>query len=137
MSEENENAVNAGIQSRRVSAYNICALFSTMIIWWNHSTGAQIKAGLRVVGCCAHITSVVWYFAFRWYQQKDTQGVRHYAVHLEDAVRVIDESDSDQESGPDIYKNNIYIFSRSFQRKICFLTITQMFLNGIDFYLEH
>ena len=56
---------------------------------------------------------------------------------LEDAVRVIDESDSDQESGPDIYKNNIYILSRSFQRKFCFLTISQMFLNGIDFYLEH
>ena len=40
-------------------------------------------------------------FSFGRHQQKPVLGVRDWAVHLEDAARVIDETDSDEESGPE------------------------------------
>lgn len=72
--------------------------------WIRHCEGAIVswyckcKAGSRVVGCCAHITSVLWYLAFARHQFTSVKGVRNWADHLDDAARVVDESDSGAES---------------------------------------
>jgi hypothetical protein len=98
VSEENENIIRARIQSRHVSA-------KKYLCWIQYVDGVikswycKCKAGSRVVGCCAHITSVVWYLSHGRHQQKPVQGVRDWTEHLEDAARVIDESDSDEASG--------------------------------------
>lgn len=51
-----------------------------------------------MVECCAHITSVVGYLWYETYQETSVLGVQDWAGHLEDAARVIDETDS-EESG--------------------------------------
>lgn len=51
-----------------------------------------------MVGCCAHITNVVWYLSYARHQETHVLGVQDWAVHLEDATRVIDKTDS-EESG--------------------------------------
>lgn len=97
VNEDVENVVSARIQSRHVSA-------KKYYCWIQYGEGVvqawycKCKAGSRVVGCCAHITSVVWYLAYARHQETPVLGVQDWAVHLEDAARVIDETDS-EESG--------------------------------------
>ncbi|XP_062598202.1 uncharacterized protein LOC134259614 [Saccostrea cucullata] len=94
INEDIENIVSAKIQSRHVSA-------KRYLCWIQHSNGViqtwycKCKAGSRVVGCCAHITSVVWYLSYARYQEKPVMGVRDWAEYLEDAARVIDATDSE------------------------------------------
>ncbi|XP_062596761.1 uncharacterized protein LOC134258244 [Saccostrea cucullata] len=94
IAEDKPNIIGAKIQSRHVSA-------KKYLCWIRHSEGVIVswyckcKAGSRVVGCCAHITSVLWYLSFARHQSKPLKGVRNWADHLEDAV---DESDSGAES---------------------------------------
>lgn len=86
-----------GAKNRHVSA-------KKYLCWIRNCEGAIVswyckcKAGSRVVGCCAHITSVLWYLAFARHQFTSVKGVRNWADHLDDAARVVDESDSGAES---------------------------------------
>lgn len=93
VNEDVENVVSARIQSRHVSA-------KKYYCWIQYGEGVvqawycKCKAGSRVVGCCAHITSVVWFISYARHQEMPVLGVQDWAVHLEDASRVIDETDS-------------------------------------------
>ena len=95
-----ENVVVARIQSCHVSA-------KKYLCWIRYQDGVvtswycKCKSGSRFVGCFAHITSVVWYLSFGRHQQKPVLGVRDWAVPQEEAARVINETDSDEESGPE------------------------------------
>lgn len=95
--EDVQNIIGAKIQSRHVSTKKYQC-------WVHHGEGAilswycKCKARSRVVGCCAHITSVLWYLAYARHQSTPVKGVRNLADHLDDAGRVVDESDSGSES---------------------------------------
>lgn len=97
IAEDVQNIIGAKIQSRHVSAKKYQC-------WIHHREGAilswycKCKAGSRVVGCCAHITSVLWYLAYARHKSTPVKGVRNWADHLDDAARVVDESDSGSES---------------------------------------
>lgn len=68
---EQEGILKAQLRSRHTTS-------TTYNLWTEHDTGLNpingwyctCKSGARVVGCCAHIASVIWYLGFERYQQK-------------------------------------------------------------------
>ncbi|KAK3107904.1 hypothetical protein FSP39_024854 [Pinctada imbricata] len=88
------------IQSRHMTS-------KTYMLWieYNHicikSWYCQCKAGARVVGACAHISSVLWYLCFARHNSETVNGVQDWSQYLEDASQLpqlVDESDSDEMS---------------------------------------
>jgi hypothetical protein len=98
--QQEENLVRARLQSRHQNAtkYFIWVEFDT-----NSVTGwyCQCKAGMRVVGCCAHVTTLIWYLGY----------ARHNGYSVSQAYNDMYESvidskgsgfaDSDEEEAPD------------------------------------
>lgn len=84
------------------SSQRICQipLAKKYLCWKRHCEGAIVslyckcKAGSRVVGCCVHILSELWYPSFARHKFTSVKGVRNRADHLDDAAFVVDESDS-------------------------------------------
>ncbi len=54
----------------------------------------QCKNGLRTVGCCAHIMTVLWYLGFARYQAE----IPRSANRLNDFFGGLDPSDEDTDS---------------------------------------
>ena len=73
------------IQSRHTSSkvYNLWLETNAgpnPIIGWY----CQCKSGARVVGCCAHIASVLWYIGCSRYHQETPRPACEFATHLND-----------------------------------------------------
>lgn len=88
--------LSAKIQSRHISAksYKLWIKYSCSIVegWY-----CTCKNGSRVVGMCAHITSVIWYLSYMRHEASPFKGIPNWSDTIEDASRIptIDESDSD------------------------------------------
>jgi len=89
------NIVRVKMQSRHTSA-------KRYLLWIDHDEVAvkswycQCRAGARVFGPCAHLSSVMWYLDFVRNAEK-LSGVRNGSLYLEDASAVpvlVDDSDS-------------------------------------------
>lgn len=87
------------LQSRHISncrykcqiKYSECAVTS----WYS-----KCRSGARVVGACAHITSVIWYLAYARHANVSVQTNRNWMDFLEDAAQIpepAEESDSGTE----------------------------------------
>ncbi|XP_062574273.1 uncharacterized protein LOC134236110 [Saccostrea cucullata] len=96
VSGEVPNIVSAKIQSRHVSAkrYKLWIKHDGILVTGWYCT---CKNGSRVVGMCAHITSVLWYLSYQRHEAGPLKVIPNWADSIEDAARdpVIDESDSD------------------------------------------
>ena len=86
------------IQSRHTSS-------KSYLLWIQYSHSSvqswycQCKAGARVLGACAHISSVLWYLGFARHNESALSNVNDWSQYLEDAAQIpqhIDESDSDK-----------------------------------------
>ena len=101
VSDEDPSLLCAKIQSRHISA-------KKRMCWIGHENGhisswyCKCKSGARVVGTCAHVTSVIWYLAFARHTGNDSKGVRDWTECLMDAsnVPVVDDSDTDSDGEP-------------------------------------
>ena len=80
------NILRVQIQSRHTSSkvYNLWietnARPNPISGWY-----CQRKSGARVVGCCAHIASVLWYLGYSRYHQETPRPACEFATHLNDA----------------------------------------------------
>jgi hypothetical protein len=88
----------AKLQTRHISAkkYLLWVSFDDIRIksWY-----CKCKVGARVVGMCAHITSVIWFLAYARHEEGDVCGVRNWCSVVQDAVALpIDESESEEEN---------------------------------------
>ena len=88
--------LSAKIQSRHVSAkrYKLWIKHNNIIVngWY-----CTCKNGSRVVGMCAHITSVIWYLSYMRHEESALKNIPNWADAIQDSSRetVLDESDSD------------------------------------------
>ena len=98
VSSDIEGVICAKIQSRHTSSKQYKC-------WVGYGEGAvnswycKCKCGSRVVGTCAHITSVIWYLSCARHSGRQVAGVRNWAETIDDASRLpdtIDASDSDE-----------------------------------------
>ncbi|KAK3092574.1 hypothetical protein FSP39_004542 [Pinctada imbricata] len=96
----NDDLLSAKIQSRHTSAKQ----YQCWIGYFDgavHSWYCKCKSGSRVVGCCAHIVSVIWYMSYARHLPDFTKGVRDWSVGILDASNVpdpIDESEREEEN---------------------------------------
>jgi hypothetical protein len=90
--------LSAKIQSRHTSSkqYKLWIKYGEILIsgWY-----CTCKNGSRVVGMCAHVTSVIWYLAFMRHETSQRKDIPNWADFIEDASRELlsDDSDSDLE----------------------------------------
>ncbi|XP_061193736.1 uncharacterized protein LOC133201962 [Saccostrea echinata] len=87
----------AKIQSRHISAkkYLLWIRYDDVSI---KSWFCKCKVGARVVGMCAHVTSVIWFLALARHEGSGVCGVRDWCSLVEDAAALpIDESESEDE----------------------------------------
>ena len=94
---EDDGLLAAKIQSRHTSA-------KKYMCWIRYEDGVvnscycQCKTGARVVGTCAHITSIIWYLAFARHSGWKADGTRRWIECVIDAAVIpetVDESESD------------------------------------------
>lgn len=99
---EKPGLIKVQIRSRHVASklYNLWIEYSpglTPISGWY----CQCKVGARVVGCCAHIASVLWYLSYERHQPRIAHPTASssYLSCADDAMMIEDwsESDSDNE----------------------------------------
>ena len=60
----------------------------------------KCRAGARVIGCCSHLASIMWYLGFARHQNLSSFGVKDWGASILDAAAdlgPIDESDSDED----------------------------------------
>lgn len=101
LNDDIEDILRAKIQSRHTSSksYLLWIEYGPAIIkgWY-----CQCRAGARVVGACAHVSSVLWYLGYARYADT-VRDVKNWSNYLEDASHVPEEiEDSDSEaSGPE------------------------------------
>ena len=83
---DSADVLRVKIQSRHTSS-------KVYTLWLQYHTAGvngwycQCKVGARVVGCCAHIASVVWYLAYHRFQE--TRAKKYsatFGTHLLDAA---------------------------------------------------
>ena len=94
--------VRARIQSRHINSvqYDVWLKYSSNeILGWY----CMCKVGARVVGCCAHISSLMWYLAYARYNPNELQQRSSlYSNHILDA----EEEEEEEESNGDIDTDN-------------------------------
>lgn len=98
ISDDFDGILCAKIQSRHISA-------KKYLLWIRHddisikSWFCKCKVGTRVVGMCAHITSVIWFLGLARHEESGVCGVRDWCSSVEDAAALpIDESESEEEN---------------------------------------
>jgi len=96
------NLVRVQIQSRHTSSkkYMLWIEYDEAYVtsWY-----CKCHAGARVLGTCAHVSSVIWFLGFARHQAS-ISGVRNWAEVLEDAANMPvlqDESDDDSDGSSD------------------------------------
>lgn len=94
------NILRVAIQSRHTSSkkYMVWIEYGEVLVtaWY-----CQCRAGARVVGTCAHVSTVIWYLSHARHTG-NLVGVRNWCSSLEDAAIppvLIDSSDSEVEDG--------------------------------------
>ncbi|CAH2092630.1 unnamed protein product [Euphydryas editha] len=96
---ESSDILRIKIQSRHTASkiYSLWIQYnSTTVLNWY----CQCKVGARVVGCCAHIASVIWYLTYDRYQDHSTRRVLcDYNNYLMDADVEGHWSDNNEENG--------------------------------------
>ncbi|GFQ76171.1 uncharacterized protein TNCT_707441 [Trichonephila clavata] len=107
---EDSSVVRLQLRSRRTSSkvYNICIKtgtgYNSNIEWF-----CQCKVGGRVVSCCAHVASVLWYLGY-WrhnHPQTKTRSLG-YADALQDAATGWSSDDSASESEKETIEDICY-----------------------------
>lgn len=98
ISDDFDGILCAKIQSRHISA-------KKYLLWIRHddisikSWFCKCKVGTRVVGMCAHITSVNWFLGLARHEESGVCGVRDCCNSVEDAASLpVDESESEEEN---------------------------------------
>ncbi|XP_060070543.1 uncharacterized protein LOC132550491 [Ylistrum balloti] len=98
---EKPDLIKVQIRSRHVASkvYNLWIEYSnglTPISGWY----CQCKVGARVVGCCAHIASVLWYLSYDRHQSDTAQTTASssFLSCVDDAMTVENWSDCDSDS---------------------------------------
>lgn len=95
---DHDGILCAKLQSRHISAkkYMLWIGFDEMSI---KSWFCKCKVGFRVVGMCAHITSVIWFLSYAKYKDNQNLGVRNWCSYVDDAAALpVDNSDSEEDS---------------------------------------
>lgn len=97
LNDEIQDILRVKIQSRHTSSklYLLWIEYGPAVIkgWY-----CQCKAGARVVGACAHVSSVLWYLGYARYADS-VRSVKNWSMYLEDASNVPEEiEDSDSEA---------------------------------------
>ncbi|XP_033756201.1 uncharacterized protein LOC117338945 [Pecten maximus] len=91
--------IRVSIQSRHISAkkYLLWVEYDQILVksWY-----CQCRAGSRVVGACAHVSSVLWYLGYARHLDK-ISWVRNWTKFLADAAVPVLMDDSDGESEPE------------------------------------
>lgn len=97
---QERNILRLQIQSRHTSSkvYNLWIEYSQginpIISWY-----CQCKVGARIVGCCAHVASVIWYLGYSRHSERlQERPSQSYAHYIQDAAENISDW-SDNESG--------------------------------------
>lgn len=98
--------LRARIQSRHSSSekYNLWIKYSTYDIegWY-----CTCMVGARIVGCCSHISSVIWYLSYARFETKELQ--QRSSNYLDQFIDAPDyQTDSDDENND---SDNVYSFS--------------------------
>lgn len=98
VNKEQDGVLKAQIRSRHTTS-------RTYNLWIEHNTGLNpitgwfctCKSGARVVGCCAHIASVLWYLGFERHQPATKTSKTHdkYMDSLTDAAAEVWDTNSD------------------------------------------
>lgn len=105
VNKEEDGVLKAQIRSRHTTS-------RTYNLWIEHSTGLNpitgwfctCKSGARVVGCCAHIASVLWYLGFERHNPARKTSKTHdkYMDSLTDAAAEVWDTSSNSSDGSDI-----------------------------------
>lgn len=105
VNKEQDGVLKAQIRSRHTTS-------RTYNLWIEHNTGLNpitgwfctCKSGARVVGCCAHIASVLWYLGFERHQPATKTSKTHdkYMDSLTDAAAEVWDTYSDSSDKSDI-----------------------------------
>lgn len=104
VNKEQEGVLKSQIRSRHTSS-------KTYNLWIEYSTGLSpitgwfctCKSGARVVGCCAHIASVLWFLGFERHQPAKQRSKIHnkYMDFLSDAAAEVWDTNTDSSDGSD------------------------------------
>ena len=101
VNDEIEGILRARIQSRHISSksYMLWISYSSVSV---NSWYCQCRAGARVVGACAHVSSVLWYLGFARHSGtiKEVQDWSKYIEDAADLPQFQNDSSSD-ESDPE------------------------------------
>lgn len=93
---ECDSLIKLKIQSRhsRSSQRTLWIEFSDKITGWY----CTCKVGARVIGCCAHVASVLWYLGYDRHEDSHVSGVEIDTDNIEDAkfIPISDDLDSDE-----------------------------------------
>lgn len=84
------------LQSRHTSSksYLLWIEYDTTVKGWY----CQCRAGARVLGACAHVSSVLWFLGYARYED-DIKYIRNWSSYLEDAAfipELVDGSESEE-----------------------------------------
>lgn len=100
--------VLAKIQSRHKNntAYDVWIQYSPdAILGWY----CTCPAGARVVGCCAHVASIIWYLSFaRFHPEQLTQESSDFLNSCADAAEYSDVSDDTEPDSDSDDENTLY-----------------------------
>ena len=72
------------------------------------------KAGARVVGCCAHIASVVWYLGWKRWQENPLIKTRGIEQYLEDAGDLQSDDCCEEWCRTNMHHTSYIVFKDSF-----------------------
>jgi len=104
---QDENIIRVRIQSRHSSSkiYNLwieTTFGPNPIVGWY----CQCKSGARVVGCCAHIASVLWYLCYFRYQKETPRSSGLFESYVKDASCWSEEDEEGESSSDNQFSSN-------------------------------
>jgi hypothetical protein len=97
---------NADVLRVKIQSRHVASKVHNLWISYDHSdiTGwyCQCRAGARVIGCCAHISSVVWYLSHARHNLEVVTGpASGMAQYVDDAADLSSGADSDWDASGD------------------------------------
>ncbi|CAF3713984.1 unnamed protein product [Rotaria socialis] len=104
VAKDRTDLIKAKIQSRHKSsvAYDVWIRYSsrTILGWY-----CTCRAGARIVGCCAHCASIIWYLSFARHEpdqlKQESSSFLNSLVDAADYSDISDESDTETDSDDD------------------------------------
>ncbi|CAF2672623.1 unnamed protein product [Rotaria sp. Silwood2] len=108
VAKQRDDLIRAQIQSRHKNAilYDIWVQYDQKeILGWY----CRCPNGCRVIGCCSHIASVIWYLSFaRYHPEALRESASSYLNSLTDAQNYSDVSDDDGNESDDDNSQTLY-----------------------------